>query len=295
VYWYHFLFNGEHVQKSTKQGNPRTARQMKAACRTALAKGEVGIIAPRTAPLFSELAKRFLAHVETRHENKPQTVVFYTAKLNRLLSYEPLRGVRADRIDEGLIENYVVARRASVGPATVNRELATLRRILRLTYEWKEIQRVPCIRLLNGERTRDFVLSRKQEQMYLAACPQPLQDIAVLMLETGLRIGEALNLEWTDVILEPIKGSRFGFLRVREGKSKNARRVVPLTDRASTMLMGRLPRQNGPLLYANREGGRYVSTSINHLHRNAVAPKVEGNAARSSLAILSCTRFVIPC
>src|SRR4051812_49139465 len=22
MYWYHFLFNGEHVQKSTKQGNP---------------------------------------------------------------------------------------------------------------------------------------------------------------------------------------------------------------------------------------------------------------------------------
>jgi hypothetical protein len=22
VYWYHFLFNGEHVQHSTKQGNP---------------------------------------------------------------------------------------------------------------------------------------------------------------------------------------------------------------------------------------------------------------------------------
>lgn len=276
VYWYHFLFNGEHVQKSTKQGNPRTARQMEAACRTALAKGEVGIIAPKTAPLFSELAKRFLAHVETRHENKPQTVVFYTAKLNRLLSYEPLRGVRADRIDEGLIEGYVVTRRASVGPATVNRELATLRRILRLAHEWKEIQRVPRIRLLNGERTRDFVLSRKQEQLYLATCPQPLHDIAVLMLETGLRIGETLNLEWADVTLNPIKGSRFGYLRVREGKSKAARRVVPLTDRASTMLMSRLPRQNGPLLFANREGGRYVSTSINHLHRNAVAPKVEG-------------------
>jgi len=41
VYWYHFLFNGEHIQKSTKQGNPRTARQIEAAHKTALAKGEV--------------------------------------------------------------------------------------------------------------------------------------------------------------------------------------------------------------------------------------------------------------
>jgi len=43
IYWYHFLWNGEHVQESTKQGNPRVARQMEAAHRTALAKGEVGI------------------------------------------------------------------------------------------------------------------------------------------------------------------------------------------------------------------------------------------------------------
>lgn len=44
IYWYHFLFNGEHIQKSTKQGNPHVARQMEAAHRTALAKGEVGIV-----------------------------------------------------------------------------------------------------------------------------------------------------------------------------------------------------------------------------------------------------------
>ncbi|HLI03923.1 MAG TPA: site-specific integrase, partial [Terracidiphilus sp.] len=196
VYWYHFLFNGEHIQHSTKQRNPRTARQIEAAHRTALAKGEVGIEERKAAPMFADVAKRFIAHVEARHENKPQTVQFYAAKLNRLLEYAPIAGARLDRIDEGTIEGYVVARRPSVGAATVNRELATLRRMLRLAHEWREIQRVPRIRLLTGERVRDFVLSRKQEEIYLAACPQPLNDIAVLMLETGLRIGEALHLEW---------------------------------------------------------------------------------------------------
>ena len=42
VYWYHFIFLGEHIQESTKQGNPRVARQMEAAHKTALAKGEAG-------------------------------------------------------------------------------------------------------------------------------------------------------------------------------------------------------------------------------------------------------------
>lgn len=44
VYWYNFLFNGERIQKSTKQGNPRIARQIEAAHRTALAKGERGLV-----------------------------------------------------------------------------------------------------------------------------------------------------------------------------------------------------------------------------------------------------------
>ena len=148
--------------------------------------------------------------------------------------------------------------------------------MLRLAHEWREIQRVPRIRLLTGERVRDFVLSRKQEEIYLAACPQPLQDIAVLMLESGLRIGETLHLEWVDITLAPVNGARFGFLRVREGKSKNARRVIPLTDRASAMLREREKSKSSGFVFANREGKPYVGTSINHLHRDAIAPKVEG-------------------
>ena len=142
--------------------------------------------------------------------------------------------------------------------------------------------RVPTIRLLTGERVRDFVLSRKQEAIYLAACPQPLNDIAVLMLETGLRIGEALNLEWADITLAPVNGARFGFLRVREGKSKNARRIIPLTDRAAAMLRsGKRTRVSG-FVFANREGKPYLGTSINHLHRDACAPK-DGRKAQADL------------
>jgi hypothetical protein len=43
VYWYKFMWQGKMVHESTKQGNDKVARQMEAAHRTSLAKGEVGI------------------------------------------------------------------------------------------------------------------------------------------------------------------------------------------------------------------------------------------------------------
>jgi len=145
--------------------------------------------------------------------------------------------------------------------------------MLRLAHEWREIQRVPRIRLLSGERVRDFVLSRKQEEIYLADGPQPLNDIAVLMLETGLRIGEALHLESADIMLAPVNGARFGVLRVREGKSKNDRRVIPLTDPAAAILRERERSKVSGFVFANRESKPHLGPSIDRLHRDACAPR----------------------
>jgi integrase len=87
---------------------------------------------------------------------------------------------------------------------------------------------------------------------------------------------EALHLEWADITLAPVNGARFGFLRVREGKSKNARGIIPLTDRAAAMLRERERSKASGFVFANREGKPYLGTSINHLHRGACVPKVKG-------------------
>ena len=40
-----------------------------------------------------------------------------------------------------------------------------------------------------------------------------------------------MRLTWADVQLEPVGSAAFGYVRVREGKSKQAKRTVPITAR----------------------------------------------------------------
>lgn len=88
-----------------------------------------------------------------------------------------------------------------------------------------------------------------------------------MILESGLRIGEALLLLWGHVRLDPLPGARFGYLRIVEGKTKNARRNIPLTDRAASMLHRRAQQGQSPYVFANGHGEPYLVTSINHLHQ----------------------------
>lgn len=90
VYWYHFLFNGEHIQASTKQRNPRTARQIEAAHRTALAKGEVGITKRKPIPTLAEfIENRFTPWARATFEQaSPKTWTgWYRTQLANISAY----------------------------------------------------------------------------------------------------------------------------------------------------------------------------------------------------------------
>ena len=73
IYWYKFKFNGEAIRESTRQKNQHVARQMEAAHRASLAKGEVGIRDKKVIPTLKSFcvervepwAKRKRAHANT--------------------------------------------------------------------------------------------------------------------------------------------------------------------------------------------------------------------------------------
>jgi hypothetical protein len=173
TYWYEFQFNGERIQESAQTSNKDAAIQIMAAHRVRLAKGEAGIIKRAPAPTLKDFAPRFEAAIETLCGDKPATADFYKKEMRRLLADAELSSARLDAIDEAVIDGYKQRRarrpfrRGKPLPvASINRELATLRRFLRLAQEWRLLDRIPRIRLLRGER--EFVLSHAVEPGYLA-------------------------------------------------------------------------------------------------------------------------------
>jgi integrase len=266
TYWYEFVWDGEKIQHSARTGDADVARVIEAAHRTSLAKGEVGIRERKKVPTLAEFGPRFLDQVKMDCAAKPLTVLFYQSKLRLLLDNSSLGKLRLDRIGVDDIEAFKLSRSRSfsrrkkkLSAASVNRELSVLRRMLRVAADLEFITRVPKIKLLRGEGSRDFTLSRSLEPKYVGALPERMQQLATFLIDTGLRVGEALKLEWPAVDL------RGGFVRVRAIDSKNSKsRAVPLTPRVRELLDAM--RHRSGLVFKDTDGCAFRQRWLDRQH-----------------------------
>jgi integrase len=91
----------------------------------------------------------------------------------------------------------------------------------------------PSISKLPGELRRDRVVKPEEEAKYLAAAPEPLASIVMVLANTGMRPDECYRLRWEDITWA---NGRYGTVLVRHGKTDAARRVVPLAPQLRSTL-----------------------------------------------------------
>ena len=275
VYWYHFLFNGDHIQKSTKQGNPRTARQMEAAYRTALAKGEVGITERKPIPtLAAFIENRFVPWAQATFEkSSPKTwTCWYRTQLGNIAAYLPLVSRKLDTITSEHVSDYGAHLQArGLKPSSVNSSLRVLRRVLRLAVEWGDLVATPKIKLLRGEQPRERVVTPIEESLYLGAASEFMADVATILVDTGMRPEENARLQWEYVSWS---NGQCGTLRVTHGKTSAARRMLPLSPRVRAMLERRWRAAGRPaegwVWPSQTASGHIQSSTTIKQHRNAL-------------------------
>jgi integrase len=257
---------------------------MEAAHRTALAKGEVGIYEKKRIPVFADSMHDFLAWSETEHAAHPRTTIRYRTSSVALLRY--FRGQRLDAITPDDVEQFKVERaseerlvdhgkkiRRKLRPATVNRELACGKAMCNFAIKAGLRLQNPFsgVRFLteNNEQTR--VLNYSEQQGYLNTASQPLRDVAILMLETGVRPEEVYRMTRESVDLAA------GTVSIRFGKTKAAKRKISLSASARDVLRKRLAGAKGTYLFPHEKDPNRPMLKVNNAHtgalkRSGVAP-----------------------
>jgi integrase len=118
-----------------------------------------------------------------------------------------------------------------VGSAMVNRSLACLRRMLRIAHEDGKIQIVPKIRMLKEPSPRKGFVELKKFDELVNLLPTHLRPLITFLYYCGVRVGEALQIEWPQVDLD----ARLIWLEDEQTKTEDPR-VVPLPSILVMML-----------------------------------------------------------
>jgi integrase len=144
------------------------------------------------------------------------------------------------------VEKYKAARLGQERkPATVNADLGCMKAMFNYFVNLDVLVRNPVkrVKFLPETAGKMRVVSFEEERIYLAAFAQPLHDIAVLMLDTGMRPDEIFRMRRENVNLEA------GYVFNPYGKTKAARRNLSLTRRAYDLLRSRLATIEGDYVF----------------------------------------------
>ncbi len=272
MWWYQFYYRSQRIQESTRQGNRRVALDMQAARRTALAKGEVGILAQKPIPRFDAAMAQFLSFAKQEHQAHPSTyrrLVVSSKPLLRRFRQFVINAITSDAV-EGYKQHRIAVKscltKRKLRPATVNREIACLRAMLNFFVRQDVLAKNPVarVRLLNEENEATRVVTPDEEAKYLLACSQPLGDVATLILQTGMRPEEVQRIRLENVNLKQ------GFVSNPHGKTKAAKRKIPLTSVAEGVLARRIANAKGPYLFGREDDPSRPITKLNATHCRAV-------------------------
>lgn len=127
------------------------------------------------------------------------------------------------------------------------------------------------MKFLSGERRRERVLSQAEEARYLAAALPLLHDVSVLLFDTGVRPEECHCLRWENINWS---GGRNGLILITKGKTKAARRVLPMSPRVRMVLDGRRKMAGEPgegwVWAADTKDGHINHDSLKLQHKKAL-------------------------
>jgi integrase len=298
IWWYGFKFQGRKIQESTGFTNKTSALRCEAKRKADLLDRRAGFTKAKLAPKFEDYAEQFLFWSQEQHRPKTHALHSWNCKtLKRFFS-----GKYLDEITTEMVEDFKSARKHElrhkakdarpVTGATVNRALTTLKLLYYQAERSDYVVKNPVVGVAMFRESLDSmrVITFEEQAAYLNHASQPLSDIAKVMLDTGMRPEEVFRIRVDNIdfrqkaIFNPF------------GKTKAARRTIPMTDDVSCLFKGRIKKleeKKTPFIFPSPYDYQKPIGSVKKAHRLAAdAAGIKGHFRLYDLRHTFATRAV---
>ncbi len=217
IWWIQFYRHGERIAESAKTRSKKEAERLLKRREGEVVTGmSVGPEKLRVSDLLDLL-------LEDYRLQDHKSLVITEQRLEKHV--RPRVGdIRAARFGSSNVKRYIADRRGAE-PATINRELAIIRRAFALAIQHDPplVARAPFIMSLTERNVRTGFVEHNQYKAICHELPDDIRPLLVVGYHVGNRKGELLMLQWTQVDLIHNE------IRLNAGETKNdAGRVLPI-------------------------------------------------------------------
>jgi integrase len=231
VWWIEYYDHDMRLRRERIGPNKAAAEQRYREVMSARTEGRYIKKSPDAITFFKDLAAWYLDLPEVKAKRSYNKDLMHTKRLIASFGDRLLKD-----INPALVEAHKQSRLAEPSgrtpqfltkPATVNRELASLKTIFSKAIKNRKAESNPAqgVKLLKENNERDRILSPKEYTRLLAQCSPHLKQIVKVAYYTGMRQGEIINLTWDQVDLKE------GLIRLHPEDTKtNEGRLVPLAE-----------------------------------------------------------------
>src|ERR1700733_2636040 len=227
TWWIRYSHRGQEYRESSESDSERAAQKLlkKRLQETGRRAKFLGPAEERLT--FADLMQMLRDDYAVNERRSTRRLSASIKQLENVFALDRAVDVTSDRI-----QSYKTKRReAEAANATINRELAALKRAFKIAVDAERLSRAPHIEMLEEHNARsgflehaDFIALRKE-------LPEHLRDPITFLYLSGWRVSEMTKLEWADVR----SASQEIFLPPAKSKNKNGR-TLPLLGELADVL-----------------------------------------------------------
>ncbi len=248
--WYSdFVHEGKRYTKAWGAISKTAAKEKDRKFRFEVHEGKHQLRARRIT--FDVFTEKYLEFAQLN--KKPKSALRNSVSIDMLMPY--FKGKLLKDIHPFLVEKYKKARKDEGRmPATINRDVATLKNMMNMAVEWGYLPFNPLsgVKQLKEDNEKMWVLTLEEEKRLLSECekrPQKkkyLKDLVSAALNSGMREAELFNLKKADIHL------RSNFLLVTNTKT-HENRTVPLNETLKGVLKRQLKENDSEYVFCNHK------------------------------------------